>query len=344
VQKYFNGNLFVHMVKVLDGEFYVNKRYTLRINVAKRKDVARHHTATHLLDSALMKVLGKHVRQAGSLVEDTRLRFDFTHFSKPSEKELDDIEMMINAWIVENYPVTTQIMSIDEAMRSGAVALFEEKYEDTVRVVSVDGVSKELCGGTHIKATGEIGLFKIISESALSKGVRRIEAKVGISAYEYIKQKDKILKSISHKLGVGIFDIDKKIEELKTRKPAKQETVNAEFDKNNIKNVNGIDVYVQTFSDLDISQLRHIGDNIKAKLGSGVVLLFNKKDGKVNVIAMVTKDVTNALKAKDIVYKVSKKIEGKGGGKDEFAQGGGKDANKISYVAEHLEEFITVGG
>ncbi len=344
VQKYFNGNLFVHTVKVLDGEFYVNKRYTLRINIAKRKDVARHHTATHLLDAALMKVLGKHVRQAGSLVEDTRLRFDFTHFSKTSEKELDTIEMMINSWIVENYPVKTQLMSINEAMRSGAVALFEEKYEDTVRVVSVDGVSKELCGGTHIKATGEIGLFKIISESALSKGVRRIEAKVGISAYEYIRQRDRILKEISHKLGVGIFDMDKKIEELKTKKPSKQETVNAGFDKNNIKNIKGIDVYVQIFNDLDISQLRHIGDNIKAKLGSGVVLLFNKKDGKVNVIAMVTKDLTNALKAKDIVSKVSKRLQGKGGGKDEFAQGGGKDANEISYVAEHLEEFITLGG
>ncbi len=344
VQKYFNGNLFVHKVNLLNGNFSVNEKYTLRINIAKRKDIARHHTATHLLDAALMKILGKHVRQAGSLVTDTRLRFDFTHFSKPTDEEINRIEMMINAWIVENYPVTTQIMEMEDAIKSGAVALFEEKYEDRVRVVSVDGVSKELCGGTHVKASGEIGLFKIVGESALSKGVRRIEAKVGINAYEYIKAKEEILKGISRKLGVGISDINKKIDELMTKKRKEHGEIKLEFDKANLKNINDIDIYVDILDNLDISTLRHIGDSIKAKIGSGVVLLFNKKDGKVNVISMVTKDMTAKVKAKDIVFHVSKKLNGKGGGKDEFAQGGGKNINEIGHIIEHLEEFIVSGG
>ncbi len=340
VQKYFNGNLFVHKANLLDGELNVHSEYTLRINIAKRKDVARHHSATHLLDSALMKVLGPHVRQAGSLVEDTRFRFDFTHFSKLTEEELDKIELIINSWIVENYTVKTELMSMNEAIKSGAVALFEEKYEDTVRVVSIGNVSKELCGGTHVKASGEIGLFKIVSESALSKGVRRIEAKVGISAYEYVRERENVLKGIALKLGVGIHDIDKKIEELKTKKSKEKDDFKADFNKNNVKRIGNTDVYAEVFNELDISRLRHIGDNIKAKLGSGVVILFNKKEDKVNVVVMVTKDLTNKIKAKDIARVISKKLQGKGGGKDEFAQGGGKDIAAIDYVTEHLEEFI----
>ncbi len=341
VQKYFNGNLFVHKIVVLDGEFNVGAQYVLRINMAKRKDIARHHTATHLLDSALMKVLGKHVRQAGSLVEDNRLRFDFTHFTKTSDKELSRIEMLVNSWIVENYPVETKIMSMDEAIKSGAVALFEEKYEDKVRVVSVGDVSKELCGGTHVKASGEIGLFKIVSESALSKGVRRMEAKVGISAYEYVKERDDILKNLSLGLGVSVRELPEKIEELKSKKH--KEAIKTEFKKDNVVHINGINVYVDVFNDLDISQLRHIGDNIKVKVGSGVVLLFNKKDDRVNIISMVTDDITNKITAKDIVSRISARLKGKGGGKAEFAQGGGKDINEIGYIRAHLDEFIGAG-
>ncbi len=340
VQKYFDGSLFVHKVSVIDGSFEVLKNYTLRINVARRKDVARHHTATHLLDSALMNILGKHVRQAGSLVEDNRLRFDFTHFSKPSAEELDRIEFLINSWIFENYPVKTEIMSIDDAVKNGAVALFEEKYGDTVRVVSVGSVSKELCGGTHVKSSGEIGLFKIVSESALSKGVRRIEAKVAMSAFEYLKKRDAVLKDVSQKLGVGIDDLDKKIEELKSKKPKTQKNVSIGFDNSKLQNINGIDVYVDRFKELEMSQVRNIGDNIKAKLKSGVVVLFNEKDEKINVLAMVTKDMTNTAKARDIVSKISVRLGGKGGGKEEFAQGGGKDAQALNYVISHIDEFV----
>ncbi len=340
VQKYFDGNLFIHKVSVLDGNFTKDSVCTLRINMARRKDIARHHTATHLLDAALMNVLGKHVRQAGSLVEDCRLRFDFTHFSKLTDEELYRIETMVNSWIVENYPVKTEIMSMDEAIEKGAIALFEEKYSDVVRVVSVGSVSKELCGGTHVKSSGEIGLFKIISESALSKGVRRIEAKVSMPAFEYLRKRDDILKKITQKLGVSVDDLEKKIDELKSKK-TQQNNISMDFDKSKIKNINGIDVYVDRLSNLEMSQIRHISDNIKAKLKSGVVILFNEKDSKINVVAMVTKDIAGKIKARDIVSKVSVKLGGKGGGKEEFAQGGGKDAKAIDYVIEHLEEFLS---
>lgn len=343
VKKYFNGNLFVHKVSVLDGKFEVSHEYQLKINMAKRKDIARHHSATHLLDAALMKVLGKHVRQAGSLVEDCRLRFDFTHFSKLTDEELDRVEFLVNAWIIENYPAKIETMSMDDALKSNAVALFEEKYGDVVRVVSFDNISKELCGGTHVKYTGEIGLFKIVSESALSKGIRRIEAKVGISAYEYIKKRNDILKRVAKKLQTGIQDIEKKIDDLKNSKKH-EETVNVEFNENKIKTKNGINIYVDVFDGLEISKLRHIGDSIKAKMKSGVVLLFNKKEGKINVISMVTKDCADRVKAKNIVSAVSKKLKGSGGGKDDFAQGGGKDFESLDYVVKHSDEFVEIGG
>ncbi len=339
VQKYFDGKLFVHKVSVLNGEFNVSDTYKLRINVARRKDIARHHTATHLLDAALMMVLGQHVRQAGSLVEDDRFRFDFTHFTKPDGAELDKIEMLVNSWIVENYPVETKLMSINDAIEDGAVALFEEKYDDVVRVVSVGDVSKELCGGTHVKSSGEIGLFKIISEGSLSKGVRRIEAKVGMSAYEYIKRRDTVLKRIYQKLGVGLEDLENKIEELKNKKPA-QEKLDFKFDNSKIRSVDGIKIYVDTTKNLEMSQIRHISDNVKSKLNSGVVVLINESSGKVNVVAMVTKDLTDRIKAKDIVSKISNKLGGKGGGKDEFAQGGGKDVETIGYVVNNIAEFV----
>lgn len=343
VKKYFNGKLFVHKVSVLDGRFEVFHDYELKINVAKRKDIARHHSATHLLDAALMKVLGKHVRQAGSLVEDCRLRFDFTHFSKLTDRELEKVELIVNSWIIENYPAKIEIMGMDDALKSNAVALFEEKYGDVVRVVSFGDISKELCGGTHVKSTGEIGLFKIISESALSKGVRRIEAKVGISAYEYIKKRDDILKRVARKLGTGIGDIEKKIDDLKNSKRT-EETVKVEFNKNKIKNKNGINIYVDVFDGLEISKLRHIGDSIKSKMKSGVVLLFNKKEDKINVISMVTKDCIDRIKAKNVISVVSRKLKGSGGGRDDFAQGGGRDFESLDYIVEHPDEFVKTGG
>ncbi len=337
VQKYFDGKLYVHKVRVLEGEFKLDEIYTLRINIARRKDIARHHTATHLLDAALIKVLGKHVRQAGSLVEDNRLRFDFTHFSKLSDKQVREIETIINGWIIENYPVKTEIMPFDEALKSGAIALFDEKYSDKVRVVSVGDVSKELCGGTHCKASGEIGLFKIIHESAVSKGVRRIEAKTGIWAYEYVADLERILKDASLKLGVPYSELPKKIEDLKQKRSVDKKI---KFDESKVKIVNGINVYVDVFEGEDISQLRHLGDIAKSKMKSGVVVLFDKKKDRVNVIVMVTKDLSNKMKARDIVGRISHELGGKGGGKEEFAQGGGKDLEVVNNIIKNIDKYL----
>ncbi len=338
VHKYFDPPIFVHTCEVIEGELKKGEVYNLRINVARRKDIARHHTATHLLDAALIKVLGKHVRQAGSLVEENRLRFDFTHFERLKDEELERIELLINGWIIEDYPVKTEIMDIKEAIESGAIALFDEKYADRVRVVSVGDVSKELCGGTHVKRSGEIGFFKIVSESALSRGVRRLEAKVALSAYEYVHAREKVLAEVLRKLGVPVEELPAKIEELKSKKT--KQRAKFEFKPENIRKIKGIPVYVDVVEGLDISEVRHIGDNIKAKMKSGAVLLFNKKGEKVNLVVMVTGDMVNRCRADEIARKVSAKLGGKGGGKAEFAQGGGKDEAAVSYVASHLEEFI----
>lgn len=337
VKKYFDGNLFVHRVEVLEGTFELNDECDLRINVARRKNIARHHTATHLLDAALIKILGKHVRQAGSLVEDNRLRFDFTHFSKLNEEQICRIEELINSWIVENYPVKVEIMGLQEAIDSGAIALFDEKYADRVRVVSVGDVSKELCGGTHVRASGEIGFFKIVHESAVAKGIRRIEAKVGVEAYEYVRDIERLLKDAASKLGVSLLDVPSKIEELKKKKTLKSQP---KFDPSRVVKANGIDVYVDLFENEDISELRHLGDTVKSKLKSCVVVLFDKKDDRVNVIVMVTKDLTDKIKARDLVGKISKALGGKGGGKDEFAQGGGRNLNELNKVVENIGSFL----
>ena len=340
VQKYFNGNLFVHKVSIIESKFEIGKEYTLKINRAKRKDIARHHSATHLLDAALIKVLGGHIRQAGSMVEDNRLRFDFTHYAKLSDGELKRIELIVNGWIVENYEVKTEVMDIDKAMENGAIALFEEKYSDKVRVVSMGDVSKELCGGTHVKSIGEIGLFKIISESALSKGVRRIEAKVGINAYEYIRKNEDVIKNVAKKLNVSIGEIPAKIDDLISKKKIKKDAVQLEFNRNNVKTVKGVKVYIERTKDLSVSDMRNFGDNIKANLKSGIVIIINESNSKVNVIAMVTEDCVKEIKARDVVAKISKKLLGKGGGKDTFAQGGGKNAEPIDYIIKNIEEFM----
>ncbi len=337
VQKYFDGKLFVHEVEVLEGSFEKEKEYDLRINIARRKDIARHHTATHLLDAALIKVLGKHVRQAGSLVEDKRLRFDFTHFSKLTDEQIKEIESLVNSWIIEDYPVDVEIMTLNEAVDSGAIALFDEKYGDKVRVVSVDGVSKELCGGTHCKRSGEIGFFKVIHESAVSKGIRRIEAKTGIWAWEYVSGMERVLKNAASEVGVAFEELPNKIKELKSRKIEKKQI---KFNQSKVRLINGVNVYVDAFDGEDISNLRHLGDVAKAKMKSGVVVLFDKKEDRVNVIVMVTEDIRDKFKAKDIVLRISKALGGKGGGKDEFAQGGGRNLEKMMEVVENIGDYL----
>ncbi|PMP67577.1 alanine--tRNA ligase [Desulfurella multipotens] len=312
---------FIHKVEILEGEFEKDKSYTLSINVARRKDIARHHSAVHLLDSALIRRLGNHVKQAGSLVEPTRLRFDFTHNFKLTEEEIKDIEIIVNSWIQEAYPVKTTIMNTKDAIESGAIALFSEKYDEFVRVVEMGNVSRELCGGTHVKNTGEIGFFKIISEEALSKGVRRIEAKVGMSAYDHVLKLEKALNFVLKELSTNIDELPKKITELKQQPKEKSKTFKIEFNQEKIKNIDMCNFYID-FVEGNIEMLKKYGDAVKNRVKDIVVVLYGKFEEKVYIVCMVSGECKNYFKANEIIKNICKKFGAKGGGKEQYAQAG----------------------
>ncbi|MGC8502255.1 alanine--tRNA ligase [Desulfurella sp.] len=311
----------VHKVEILEGEFKKGDTYTLSINTARRKDTARHHSAVHLLDAALIKRLGNHIKQAGSLVEYNRLRFDFTHNSKLTNDEIKDIEIIVNGWIQEAYMAKTTIMNVKEAIESGAIALFSEKYDEFVRVVEMGSVSKELCGGTHVKNTGEIGFFKIISEEALSKGVRRIEAKVGMYAYDYVSKLEKTLGYVLKELSTNIDELPKKITDLKH--PAKESTksFNFVYNQSKIKKINNCNFYID-FVDGDIETLKKYGDKIKNNVKDVVVVLYGKFGDKVYIVCMIGGICANYFKANEIINKICNRFGAKGGGRELYAQAG----------------------
>jgi alanyl-tRNA synthetase len=312
---------FVHKVRILEGEFVKDNTYILSINTARRKDTARHHSAVHLLDSALIKKLGNHVKQAGSLVEPNRLRFDFTHNAKLTDEEIKDIEIMINGWIQECYPVNTTIMKIKDAIEFGAIAIFTEKYDELVRVVEIGDVSKELCGGTHVKNTGEIGFFKIISEESLSKGVRRIEAKVGMSAYDYVIKLEKTLNLVLKELSTNIDELPKRIVELKQPSKEALKSFRFEFDQAKLKKIDNCNFYID-FLDGDIETLKKYGDKIKNTVKEVVVVLYGKFEEKVYILCMVGGNCKNYFNANAIIKKICSKFGAKGGGKELYAQAG----------------------
>lgn len=312
---------FVHKVRILEGEFVKDNTYILSVNTARRKDTARHHSAVHLLDSALIKKLGNHVKQAGSLVEPNRLRFDFTHNAKLTDEEIKDIEIMINGWIQEGYPVNTTVMKIKDAVESGAIAIFTEKYDELVRVVKIGDVSKELCGGTHVKNTGEIGFFKIISEESLSKGVRRIEAKVGMSAYDYVIKLEKTLNLVLKELSTNIDELPKRIVELKQPSKEALKSFRFEFDQAKLKKIDNCNFYID-FLDGDIETLKKYGDTIKNTVKEVVVVLYGKFEEKVYIVCMVGGNCKNYFNANAIIKKICSKFGAKGGGKELYAQAG----------------------
>ncbi len=312
---------FIHKVNILEGQCVKGKKYTLSINTARRKDTARHHSAVHLLNAALIKRLGSHVKQAGSLVEYNRLRFDFTHNSKLTDEEITDIEIAVNTWIQEAYPVKTTIMSLADAVKDGAMALFGEKYGDVVRVIEMGNVSKELCGGTHVKNTGEIGFFKIISEEALSRGVRRIEAKVGMAAYGYVKQQEKALNMVLKELSTNIFDLPKKIQELKTPAKKNNQTFNFEFNQSKLRTINGCNFYID-FIEGNIDALKKASDTVKSIVKDTVVVVYGKFEEKVYIVCMVSGNCKDYFKANSIIKKICDAFGAKGGGKELYAQAG----------------------
>ncbi len=338
--------IIVHKGKI-SGKLTVGEKVSAEVNEAKRRSTMRNHTATHLLHAALRNVLGSHVRQAGSLVEPSRLRFDFTHYQALTEEEISKIEDIVNEVILRAIPVETEIKSYDEAVKEGATALFEEKYGDFVRVVKVSDFSEELCGGTHVKNTGEIGLFKIVSESAVSAGVRRIEAITGLNTLLYLRENEKIIETLKEELESPRTEILMKIRRLIEEKKnlerelntLKRKLINPEELSKSSKTYENIH-YVSTVVDgVEIDILKELADDLSERI-KGIVLLISKTAGKIVIAVKVPKEHSKDYNAGNIAKAVAKVLGGGGGGSPTFAQAGGKDVEKIEEALMVFEKII----
>jgi alanyl-tRNA synthetase len=332
--------LIVHHGTVASGTVAVGDRVTAGVDAVRRKDIARNHTATHLLHAVLREVLGDHVKQAGSLVEAERLRFDFTHFAPLTPRDLELIEERVNEEIRDDFRVTTQLKDLDAAIAGGAMALFGEKYADEVRVVQIADVSTELCGGTHCGGVGEIGLFKITSEGSVGAGVRRIEAVTGRRALAWVHDLEAAIQEIADKVKAtsGSLDLvsegvaravsqlkekDRQIERLQRKL-----TEGGSADEA-VREVGGAKVLTRRDDGLDANALRGLADRVRDRLGSGTALLASVAEGRVLLVCLVTKDLTDRLHAGELMGETAAKLGGKGGGRPDMAQGGGPDAGAL---------------
>jgi alanyl-tRNA synthetase len=342
--------LTIHKGKVISGQIQKGAIVRLNVDGALRQATALNHTATHILHAVLRQVLGEHIKQAGSLVAPDRLRFDFTHFSLVDSDTLDNIERLVNRRIRENMATSTQEMDADDAFKSGATALFEEKYGDRVRVVSLADFSKELCGGTHADRTGNIGLFRIVSESSVSSGVRRIEAVTGEEAVVYTQKTTRILQDTAHllkekvsavpgrvqKMIAGIKAFEKEVDHLKTKLAAKE----TDASHDTVQSINGVKMMVQKVSVDTPAALRNLADQLKDKIKSGIVVLGSTVDAKVMLIAVVTKDLTDRYHAGNIITQVAAVVGGRGGGRPDMAQAGGSQPQKLNQALEKAYEVV----
>ncbi|HBX48617.1 MAG TPA: alanine--tRNA ligase, partial [Clostridiaceae bacterium] len=344
-----NGKV-IHIGRVISGSVSTGDKVTAKVNKMRRNDISRNHTATHLLDAALRNVLGTHVQQAGSLVDDEKLRFDFTHFKPLSEEELKKVERLVNEKILEGLDVVTYEKTLEEAKKMGAIALFDEKYADTVRVVCAGDFSMELCGGTHISNTSSIGMFKIISENGVAAGVRRIEAVTGKGAVNYIENLEKILKETAGILKAQIKDaplkaqsiteeVKQKDKEIEILKGKMASNISDDIAKTS-KNIKGINV-VTAVCDLDVNGLRDLGDKLKCKLGKSIVVLASTKGDKVTFISMASKDaVKDGAHSGIIVKEIAKIAGGSGGGRPDMAQAGAKNKDKVDEALQAVTAIV----
>jgi alanyl-tRNA synthetase len=332
-----------HRVRVTSGALHVRDVVTAEVDAETRNATRRNHTATHLLHAALRQVLGTHVKQAGSLVAPDRLRFDFVHFQPLTRDELDRIERIVNEQIRRNAPVQTEVRSTQEAIAAGAMALFGEKYGDKVRVVCVPDFSLELCGGTHVAATGDIGFFAIVAEGGVAAGVRRIEALTGAGAVEWAQHQRAALDRVLDALHVGEAQAVDAIEKLQTegKRLAREATQlktklamggGAAGEADEAIDVAGVKLARRKVSDLDKDALRGLADSLKAKIKSGVIVLASASDGKVQIVVAVTPDLTGRIKAGQVVKEIAPIVGGGGGGRPDFAEAGGKDPSKIDEM------------
>ncbi len=337
-------DLIIHRATVVAGTVATGETADLIPAVGERKATARNHTATHLLQAALREVLGDHVKQAGSLVAPERLRFDFTHFSPMTGEELRRVEEIVNAFVMENDDVHSHEMAVQEALESGATALFGEKYGDRVRVVRIGGVSSELCGGTHVRASGDIGFFKIITETGIAAGVRRIEAQTGTGAMAHVRQLEDEQKKILLLVKAEGGNPVEKIERLLSRQKELQreiETLQARLNAAKsgdllagCREVNGVKVLAVKVDAADPKALRELADTVKEQLGSGILVLGSEIEGKAALLVAVSKELTPRYKAGEIIKKLAPIIGGSGGGKPELAQAGGNDPARLDEALE----------
>lgn len=346
--------LIVHKVKVEKGTLRVGDTVSAEVDVEKRDATRRNHTATHLMHAALREVLGSHVKQAGSVVAPNYLRFDFTHYQPLTQSEIEEIERLVNYHILRNEPVQTDEMAVEEAMRSGAMALFGEKYGERVRVLSIKGAggaadifSKELCGGTHVRATGDIGLFKILGDESIASGVRRIRAVTGVHAFERFRESEAIVDKVTGDLRTSRAElpavISKLQEELKkSRREADELRMkiatgamgSSAANGDDARDVAGVKVLAREASGLDSAGMRQLSDTLLDRIKSGVVVLGRSSDGKVSLIVRTSPDLIGRVPAGKIIKELAPIVGGKGGGKADMAEGGGAQPEKLSEALE----------
>ena len=343
-------DLIVHHCTVKEGSVATGDSAELIPDLNTRKATSRHHTATHLIHTAMRNILGEHVRQAGSLVGPERLRFDFNHFSSIPERELADIESMVNKQIMKNLEVTTETLPYKDAIGKGALAFFDEKYGDTVRMVAVEGFSKELCGGIHVRRTGDIGFVKVLSDSSIAAGVRRIEAVAGTAALKYITEKERIAKEAASILKTSTEDLPDKISKLIQQ----QKNLEKEIErlKARLKSSEAIDILknariikgIKVLSSEVIvdrpDDLRQMADVLRSKMDSGIVVLGSRTNGKAFMLAAITQDLTGRFNANNIIKELAPIIGGKGGGKTDMAQAGGDNPAGLKDAMEKIFKII----
>jgi alanyl-tRNA synthetase len=340
----------LHETEVIQGSLALGEKVELKVMEGRRQRIACNHSATHILHAAMKSVLGEHVKQSGSLVTPDKLRFDFTHFSPITKEELETIEKIANEEIRANSPLDTVMLAKEEAISSGAVALFGEKYGDKVRVVSIGNFSKELCGGTHVRATGEIGLLKITAETGIAAGVRRIEAVTGPEAFNTFQAQEKQLAKIASLLKVPAENLDARIEKLLSTNKELEKEISRLTVKLTLSDIDGIINSARIVGDTKVvvahvvldspKTLREMGDKIRDKLGSGIVVLGGEYQGKATLLAMVSKDLIERYKAGNIIKDIAVLVGGKGGGRPDMAQAGGPNPDKLNDAMGAVYDII----
>ncbi|MEW6351855.1 MAG: alanine--tRNA ligase [Thermodesulfobacteriota bacterium] len=345
-------SLILHRGLVKSGRVKVGDRVSLKVDQDLRRDTMANHSATHILQWALRAVLGDHVHQSGSVVDPERLRFDFSHFAAMTPEEIEKVETLVNSRIRENAEVNTKVASIEDALKEGATALFGEKYGDRVRVVSMGDYSKELCGGTHARRTGDIGLFKVVSEGGIAAGVRRIEAVTGRRALAYVRALENELRELADRLrgsqGELVRKVDKLLEDRRT-KDREIETLKSKLASgagtdllDGVREVNGVKVLAKLLDNVTSPKdLREYADRVRDRLGSGVALLGASADGRVLLTALVTKDLVGRFHAGNIVKKAAEVVGGSGGGRPDMAQAGGPDLSNLEAALKTVDEFLS---